>query len=81
MAPMTSADATSRPVPISGRRHRPTAAVMMNSTITKAAMPARMTRLGMVALTSVYEAPVIFPELSVSVAYWSNQMLTACSPR
>ena len=60
------------------------AAVRMNSTATSAAMPARITLLGMVALTSVYPAPVMVAlapigDSSVRVAYWSSQTLTACS--
>ena len=40
-------------VPMIGRRQRPMIAVTMNSTATSAAMPARIARPGMVALTSV----------------------------
>ncbi len=35
----------------------------------------------MTALTSVYPAPVMSVLFSVTVAYWSNQMLMPCSSR
>jgi hypothetical protein len=54
-------------------------AVTMNRIATTAAMPARTSRPGIVALTSVYCAPVI-SELSLArVAYWSSHRLTAWS--
>ena len=40
-------------VPTTGRRQRPMIAVTMKSTATTAAMPARIARPGIVALTSV----------------------------
>ncbi len=68
-------------VPTIGRRQRPMTAVMTKSAATSSAMPARMPRLGMVELTSVKPAPMARkPSLGwITVAYWSNQMLTPCS--
>ena len=72
----------SRAVPTMGRRHRPMMAVTMNRMATSAATPARIARAGMTALTSAYDAPTSNPLLLVvSVAYWSSQMLPACSSR
>ena len=45
-------------VPTSGKRQRPMNAVTMKSAATKTAMPARIARPGIVALTSVYAAPL-----------------------
>ena len=79
--PMSRLDTMSSTAPMRGSRQRPRIAVMRNSTATTAAMTDRICRPGMVALTSVYEAPVMSDPASVTVAYWSSQMLTACSSR
>ncbi|OUE32144.1 hypothetical protein BFL35_01455 [Clavibacter michiganensis] len=68
-------------VPMMGRRQRPMAAVMRNSTATTMAMPARIVRPGITALTSENAAPVNSPPLALLTTeeYWSSQMLTPCS--
>ena len=78
---MIRLDTMSRAVPTSGRRQRPTRAVMRNRMATPTAIAARIWRPGMTALTSVYPAPVMSVLFSVTVAYWSNQMLTPWSSR
>ncbi len=48
---------------------------------TPTAIAARIWRPGITALTSVYPAPVMSVLFSVTVAYWSNQMLMPWSRR
>ncbi len=74
--------ATIRPaVPMIGRRQRPMTAVTMKNSATTPAMPARIARPGMTALTSEYAAPVNSPPFALLTTdeYWSSQMLTPCS--
>jgi len=53
MLPTTRPLTSSSAVPMIGRRQRPMIAVTMKSTATRAAMPARIARPGIVAFASV----------------------------
>ncbi|CAB4563848.1 unannotated protein [freshwater metagenome] len=79
--PKIRLDTMSSAVPTNGMRQRPVNAVTKKSNATSAAMAEMICRAGIVALTAVYEAPVSKPEALNTVAYWSSQMLTACSAK